>query len=81
MSKRKANSRHTTADGYAYLTKRIIVTKAKSAGRKAAKDAMATMGFVVTVQDGQLVRKHSDGHIEVLSQVPQVNISQNIQLG
>ena len=81
MSNSKANSKYATADGYAYLTKRTIISKAQAAGRKAAKGAMLTMGYVVTVQNGQVVKKYADGSIEVMAQVQQVAIPQNMRLG
>jgi|EndMetStandDraft_4_1072995.scaffolds.fasta_scaffold02063_3 hypothetical protein len=65
----KKESRHTTEDGYAYLTKRTLVAKAKSAGRLAAKNAMEIMGYVVTVKDGWVVEQHEDGHIVKLSEI------------
>ena len=62
-------SRHVTKDGYEYLTKRELVTKAQNAGKKAAKQAMDTMGYVVTVLDGWVVEKYSDGRIVRLKEV------------
>ncbi|RQP18239.1 MAG: hypothetical protein EAS52_06105 [Parapedobacter sp.] len=56
--------KYTTADGYSYMTKRIVISKAQAAGKKAARAAMDTMGYVVTVQDGWVVRKNEDGSIE-----------------
>ena len=56
--------KYTTADGYSYMTKRIVISKAQAAGKKAARAAMDTMGYVVTVQDGWVVRKNGDGSIE-----------------
>ncbi|MFI5451361.1 hypothetical protein ACHMWN_04315 [Pedobacter sp. UC225_61] len=61
---KKHISRQTTSDGFSYLTKRTLVAKAKSAGKFAAKSAMTTMGYVVTVKDGWLVKQYSDGNIE-----------------
>ncbi|HWK57216.1 MAG TPA: hypothetical protein VNQ80_07765 [Parapedobacter sp.] len=61
--------KYTTADGYSYMTKRMVVSKAQAAGKKAAKAAMDTMGYVVTVQDGWVVRKNEDGSIERIKQL------------
>ena len=60
----KKKSAHATRDGYAYLTKRKIVTKAKAAGKAAAKNAMDIMGFVVTTHNGWVVKQFPDGKIE-----------------
>jgi len=81
MGKTKANSKYSTADGFTYLTKRTVVSKAKAAGRKAAKGAMVTMGYVVTAQNGQIVKKYADGRIEVMTQLKQVPIPQDLKLG
>lgn len=62
--KPKRSTRHQTSDGFAYLTKRVIVSKAKSAGKFAAKNAMELMGYVVTVKDGWIVREYQNGKIE-----------------
>jgi len=62
-------SRYTTKDGYAYLTKRKVVTKAKAAGKRAAKKAMDTMGFVVTTHNGWVVKQFPDGAKERISKI------------
>ena len=58
-----------TQDGFGYLTKRIVVSKAKMAGKMAAKKTMATMGFVVTAHKGWIVKKHADGLIEKITKI------------
>ncbi len=65
----RKKSAHVTRDGYAYLTKRTVVNKAKTAGRQAARKAMATMGFVVTTNRGWIVKKYADGLIERISKI------------
>ncbi len=60
----KKKSKYNTIDGHAYLTKRTIVAKAKTAGKKASAAAMLTMGFVITVEKGWVIKKYADGHIE-----------------
>jgi len=62
-------NRYTTKDGYGYLTKRTLVSRAKSAGKAAAKNAMEVMGFVVTVKDGWVVKQYPDGHTEQIHQL------------
>jgi len=59
--KDKKKSTHQTRDGYAYITKRFVVSKAQSAGRLAALRAMKTMGYVVTVRGEWVVRENQDG--------------------
>ncbi|WP_138475597.1 hypothetical protein [Dyadobacter bucti] len=61
--KTKNSSGHTTRDGYAYLTKRLLVSKAQQAGKAAAKEAMELMGYVVTVKDGWVVKLYPDNTI------------------
>jgi hypothetical protein len=68
-AKVKKSSKYTTPDGYAYLTKRTLLSKAKSAGKIAAKNAMEIMGYVVTVKDGWVVKEHQDGTIEQLEKL------------
>jgi hypothetical protein len=65
-------SKHTTKDGFEYLTKRTLVSKAQSAGKIAAKNAMNIMGYIVTVQDGWVVKRYEDGKIEQLQQLEQL---------
>lgn len=66
---RKGKDSGVTKDGFAYLTKKILVGKAKRAGRAAAKNAMDVMGYVVTVRDGWVVREHRDGSIEQIEKL------------
>ena len=65
----KKKSSHATKDGYTYLTKRIVVRTAKKAGRNAARNAMTTMGFVVTTSRGWVVKKYATGVIERISKI------------
>ncbi|WP_257666680.1 hypothetical protein [Parapedobacter tibetensis] len=60
----------TTADGYAYLTKRTLLSKAKAAGKKAARSAMEIMGYVLVAEDGWIVRKNADGTTERVEKIP-----------
>jgi len=68
-TKKKTTSRNKTSDGFAYLTKRVLVSKARSAGKIAAKNAMEIMGYVVTVKDGWVVKQHQDGRVEQLEKL------------
>lgn len=65
----KKKSPYLTKDGFAYLTKRTVVTQARVAGRLAASKAMTIMGYVVTTADGWVVKKYADGKIEKLSKI------------
>lgn len=62
-------TRSTTSDGFAYLTKRVLMRKAKSAGKAAAKNAMDLMGYVITVKDGWVVKEQSDGRVEQIEKL------------
>ncbi|MEO6151510.1 MAG: hypothetical protein ABIP28_15170 [Mucilaginibacter sp.] len=68
-TKRRKISRSQTSDGFTYLTKRITVNKAKSAGKDAAKNAMAIMGYIVTVQGGWVVKQYQDGKVEQIEKL------------
>jgi len=65
----KKKSKYNTKDGLAYLTKRTVVAKAKTAGKKASLAAMQKMGFVVTIQKGWVVKKYADGRIERINAI------------
>ncbi len=58
-----------TQDGFAYLTKRIVVSNAKTLAKMAARKAMATMGFVVMAHKGWIVKKHADGLVEKIIKI------------
>ena len=76
----KKTSKYRTSDGLGYLTKRVTVSKAKSAGKKAATDAMRVMGYVVVAQDGAIVKKFADGRTEIIEAINQANQSHHIAL-
>ena len=67
--KRKKSGQHITSDGYSYLTKRLLVSKAKSAGHNAASQATNLMGYVVTIKDGWLVKQYGNGATEQLQKI------------
>lgn len=71
MSKSKSgtSTKYITADGYAYLTKRTIVSKARAAGKKAAGEAMQLMGYIVVPEGDWIVKKYEDGRTEKLARV------------
>jgi hypothetical protein len=65
----KKSSKYLTSDGQSYLTKRLLLTKARAAGRKATSDAMRTMGYIVVSHHGTVIRKFADGRIETIQTV------------
>ncbi len=65
----KKTSKYATADGHVYLTKRLTVSKAQAAGRKAASQAMARMGFVVAAEGDRIVKLFADGSREVVGTI------------
>lgn len=67
-SEKKKNA-DANSDGHAYLTKRTIIRRARSAGRLAALKAMRTMGYVITVEGEWVVKKFKDGRIEKVSRI------------
>lgn len=69
----KKDSAYQTADGQSYLTKRIVVSKARAAGKKAAENAMKVMGYVVVVENNEVVRKNADGTKEVIALIEQAD--------
>lgn len=60
----KRSTKNQTSDGFAYLRKTVVISKAKQAGKFASKNAMDIMGYVVTVKDGWIVREYKNGNIE-----------------
>jgi len=69
QGRKKHTSRNTTSDGYAYLTKRTLLSRARIAGKLASKNAMEIMGYVMTVKDGWLVKQHEDGKVEQMQKL------------
>ncbi|MEO7906526.1 MAG: hypothetical protein ABIT06_06105 [Saprospiraceae bacterium] len=67
--KKVRKTRYSTEDGYAYITKRIVLRKAKSAGKIAAANAINTMGYVITVHGDWLVQRNLDGSVQKLSRI------------
>jgi hypothetical protein len=66
MAKRPATAKKGNKKS-PYLTKRILVTAAKSGVRRAAKETMEIMGYNIIAQDGWIVKKHANGVIERVS--------------
>ena len=66
---KKATSSHSKRKSY--LTKRILISAARSGVRDAARNTMAVMGFVVVAEDGWVVRKYPNGDSERIEPIPQ----------
>lgn len=65
----KRKNKWGTRDGFAYLTKRLLVANAQSAGKVAARNAMEVMGYLVKERGGWVVRTHSDGRVEQIEKL------------
>ena len=50
-----------------YLTKRRLVSAARTGARKAAQETMRIMGYTIIAHKGWVVKKYKDGHIEKIS--------------
>ena len=68
-TKGKDSTAQATRINDPYPTKRLLIRKAQSAGRAAAKEAMELMGYVVTVKDGWVVKLFPDGSNEKIKQL------------
>ncbi|HUX84077.1 MAG TPA: hypothetical protein VMV20_02505 [Chitinophagaceae bacterium] len=66
---KKHSGKHST-----YLTKRILISSAKSGVRKASEDTMRVMGYVIVAQDGWIVKKFADGVIERIQPITPAEI-------
>ena len=55
----------------AYLTKRILVSVARAAIRKASDSAMDIMGYVVKAENGWVIRVDKDGTRKRLTKISQ----------
>ncbi|GAA4743519.1 hypothetical protein [Flavisolibacter ginsenosidimutans] len=63
-----------------YLTKRRLVSAAKSGIRKAAAETMEVMGYVIIAEDGWLVKKYADGRTEKISPIERANPNESLVL-
>ena len=64
----------------AYLTTRALERALSKATRNLTDEAMALMGYVVTVEDNWVVKKYKDGKVERLEKIEKVKLSPNIEL-
>jgi len=66
---KKATTSIKNSERKPYLTKRLLVSAAKRAGRIAAKETMEIMGYNVIAQNGWVVKKYADGTIEKIEPI------------
>lgn len=76
----KKTSRHVTSDGHTYLTKKILVSRAKAAGKRAASSAMDVMGYVIVVEGENIIRKNADGSKVIVAPVEKEDQNQDVVL-
>lgn len=57
-----------------YLTTRIVRSAAKQAFSAASKQAMKDHGYIVVSENGQVVKKYSNGKVEVIEEIQQSKV-------
>ncbi len=55
----------------AYLTKRILISAARSGVKDAVESTIRVMGYNVIALNGRVVRKYEDGRIEDIAAIEQ----------
>lgn len=78
MKKRTKATTGVTENKPAYLTKRVLLTRAKAAGKAAAASAMKLMGYVIVAEDGWIVRKNADGTVHRLKKIKTHNAQEKL---
>ncbi|PIE86858.1 MAG: hypothetical protein CSA03_03080 [Bacteroidetes bacterium] len=58
-----------------YLTTRIVRSAAQQAFSSASKQAMKDHGYIIVVEDGNVVKKFSNGNIEVIEEIEKTKVS------
>jgi len=56
-----------------YLTKRILIQRARAGIKKAEKEAMLIAGYLVVAEDGWVVKKYKDGTVERIKKIATVS--------
>lgn len=69
----KTKNKHTKNPPSVYLTKRKLASAARAGVRKAAEETMQLMGYTIIADNGWVVKKYADGHIEKISPIETVN--------
>jgi len=64
----------------AYLTKRILVTAARSGVRDAVASTIRVLGYNVIAHKGRVVRKFADGRTEDIGPIKQVTRRKGFKL-
>ncbi|MFK7785039.1 MAG: hypothetical protein AB8B56_07980 [Crocinitomicaceae bacterium] len=57
-----------------YLTTRIVKSAAQKAFSTASKKAMEDHGYIVVAENGKVVKKFSNGDIEVIEEIEQSKV-------
>lgn len=65
--------------GRVYLTKRRLISAARTGIRKAAEETMQIMGYTVIAENGWVVKKYADGRTEKISPI-EVTTNGNLAL-
>lgn len=52
-----------------YLTKRLLLNKSRRAITEASEKAMEIVGYVVIVENNQVIKKYKDGKVELIEQL------------
>ncbi|MBK6352662.1 MAG: hypothetical protein IPP06_16055 [Saprospiraceae bacterium] len=63
---RKITSTNTSTKNHTHLTKRLLLRRARAAGKLASNKAMSIMGYVVVVQNDVVIKKYQDGRTEII---------------
>jgi len=63
-----------------YLTKRRLASAARTGIRRAAIETMLVMGYTIIAENGWIVKKYPDGHIEKISRIETVNTNGTLAL-
>jgi len=53
----------------AAIPKRALIASVQAAGKKTQVSAMEIMGYVIVVRGNDIIKKYSDGRIEIIGQV------------
>ena len=75
-----AKAKKKAANKRPYLTKRRLASAARTGIRKAAAETMRVMGYTIIAEDGWVVKKYEDGHIERISPIETVNTNSSLAL-
>ena len=63
-----------------YLTKRRLASAARRSIRDAAAETLRVMGYTVVAENGWVVKRFVDGHIEKVSPIEEINRNGSLAL-